>query len=123
MFALQLLIGGGPTLLSGCLDNTFAMKEGCAPVFWTSPFLDFVAQGPGLPSWIFGLADPASYYTVYNTWTHVPEDPWEPILTPRTVLNDYTNADVVKCHEDPMDAHGHRQYLTDIYYVVDVATN
>jgi hypothetical protein len=125
MFALQLLIGGGPALLSGCLDNTFAFKDGCVPKFWTSPLLNLIAEGMGvgLTSWIFGLADPDNFYALYGTWTYVPEDPWEPILTPRTVLQDYNNADLCKSFEDAFDAHKHSFYWVDIYYVLDVMDN
>jgi len=125
MFSLQMLLGGGPTLLGGCLDNSYSPKDPseCTPVYWTSPFLDAIAQGLGLPFWIFGLVLNEQFYDLYAVWTSVPTDPWEPILTPRTLLNDYSNADLVKAFEDAWDAHTHVVNWVDIYYVIDVKDN
>jgi hypothetical protein len=125
MFAIQMLIGAGPTVLGACLDNSFAMKDpaDCTPVAGDSVFLNTVAMGLGLPSWIFGLVLNDEFYEIYNAWADVPEDPWEPILTPRGVANDYTNADLVKSFEDAFDAHGHVQCWVDLYYVLEVQTN
>ena len=71
-------------------DNAFTRKDEreCTYVGWISPLLDAFAIDPGLPGWMSGLAMPVIIYNLYNTWTSLPADSREPILTPMTVRND-----------------------------------
>merc|ERR1740130_2148588 len=97
----------------------------CTPLYWSTPWLNAIAIGLrlGLPAWIFGLVSTDNFYALFSVWTHIPANAWEPILEPRTVLNDYTQADVTLVFEDPVDQHGHRVLWTEQYFVIDVVTN